>query len=250
VAHNVITGDGEPAVDNEKCEFSLPAWWTTATEFGTPKGLPIEKGARWTEISAFYERDDGVGMLEPGPTLFPQLPVAAVLPYGAGRPRNLDVAPERIEFVARAVDVVGLSAYAVARRMYSDETIPQDDGSELIVGSPLPAEKQRTYRDLRDGRERLHERGVLPWAVFDAGKLLPAWWNDKRFIAAIEAWRLDRLRANAPPLPDVAQQIRAFSRSIAATYRPLLTNVLRGVRRPDEAERVAETLANPWHPPE
>jgi len=188
-------------------------------------------GARWAELPDSTYLEDGTLCVELGPILFPQITVASAGHHGYGRPRIEESRPDRAEFVARGVDVLGMTEYELARVLYSD-------------GVPAQGAKSKVTRDLGAGRARLAADGVLPWAAFPNGPLARSeWWLEDAFAGAMDTWHREAiLHPQTPPRPLMQRTAEAL-RDLAAQYVEGISIPLPRSMR-DAALR--ELDANPW----
>jgi hypothetical protein len=125
----------------------------------------------------------------------------------------------------------------------------------------LDAAVKQAKRDIRAGRTRLHDDGVLPWAAYDAGYVESEWWKSGQLADAIQQWRAEAVTAPAPPpevpsIDPVATAERAIaplSKMLMEGLRPVADGfgeaIARGLGVPDRATRLREIERDPWHWP-
>ena len=141
---------------------------------------------RWRRVGGviIWDRDSG-------PTLLPQLQRETPAPERYGRPPLTESAPEYVEFAAWARDICGWSIRRIAPLV--------DRGP---VARSLDAAVKQAKRDIRAGRVRLCDDGVLPWAAYDAGRVEREWWASAQLVDAIQQWRVEAIRKPSQPPPE------------------------------------------------
>jgi hypothetical protein len=209
------------------------------TDIGSPAWLPMPVRALWAELPSLFNRPDRICVAEPGLWRMPELESETINHAEVfGRPSLGNSDPEAVEFAARAVDILGLSKYQLARRMFGSGSTPVDGTA-----------KARTTRYVRAGRIRLAVLGVLPWAAFpDAPP--PSWWTDPRFAQAIDEWRRQAATAPIarPDYPPTGAEIAAHKRQWLATGGYRLDRSAHWPRPPksDSDTTLAAVASDPW----
>lgn len=180
---------------------------------GCPLWIQTLEGAHWykctTTIRVGSKLVNGAGRT--APWRLPQLVTA-----NEG-PRHHVARVPRIEYVAWARDVAGRTQPQVARLLYDT------DGRYHVTDSDI----QGIRRAERDGRNRYHSLGVLPWAAFTLEemndengreRLAPdRWLHDRAFTDAMRRWQLDSIATpSAEPQPDPERARREYFRRITA----------------------------------
>lgn len=212
---------------------------------GFPVWLRLEDhpGGRWRRIG------DGVTWgSDSGPTLLPQLQRETPAPERYGRPPLALTHPEYVEFAAWARDICGWSIGRIAPLV--------DRGP---VDHPLNAAVKQAKRDIRAGRARLCDDGVLPWAAYDAGRVEREWWASGQLVDAIQRWRVEAARRPSPPPPepiiDVAAALAAYQ-TLTDGVRVMVEQVgaetiwmIAGRFREIERDRLREIEGDPWRWP-
>jgi hypothetical protein len=200
-------------------------------------------GGRWRRVGGVIIWDNASG-----PTLLPQLQCAKEpVPERFGRPPLTLTHPEYVEFAAWAHDISGDSIRRIAWLV--------DRGP---VDRPVDAAVKQAKRDIKAGRARLCEDGVLPWAAYEEGRVEREWWESGQLVDAIQRWRVEAVRKPSPPPPeplDLAFALavaRALTDAVHATVEPVsAARIWAFVDRFREIERgrVREIERYPWRWP-
>jgi hypothetical protein len=96
-----------------------------------------------------------------------------------GRPQ---AASEAAQSVALLHDAAGLAQNELVQFLYGLEPIAEQRDSTA------DAARKQIRRDLTTGRAWRCDQGVLPWAIYEHGKLPQRWWADDLFCIAIRSW--------------------------------------------------------------
>jgi hypothetical protein len=167
----------------ESDAWGAPAWL----------GLQAHPRALWYRVGGSSHDELTYGAV--GPRMLPALQRELSAGPRFGRPRLVRSEPELCELAAWLLDVCGWGTADVARRLY-----PCPHPEELSAASTV---WRRADRDARAGRRRLHDRGALPWAVFDEGQVASDWSSSAAFEDGIALWELEELtRPSAPAEPE------------------------------------------------
>jgi hypothetical protein len=231
-----MAAPSERASKGRNRRVSVP--FLQADEAGFPAWLRPEDhpGGRWRRVAGsivvpFPDAPFGIISVSGAPTRLPQLQSAIPAPERYGRPPLVEREPERVEFAARGRDLCNLS----------DRKIGQ-----LVdrIGSPEAARAQ-ARRDIRAGRARLHDDGVLPWAVYKAGCVQPEWWASEQFADAIQQWRREAaiVPSQLPEAPSINVADVAERMMVPEGFAEALA---RRVRLPYYAKQLREIERNPW----
>jgi hypothetical protein len=230
-----------------RVEAGISAPFTSASflltdELGAPAWLPVEDqpGARWRRIgiAGGSIREIVVWHIE-GPTLLPQLWREPSDPR-LGRPRLADTDPQRCEFAAWAHDVYGLTMVHIGHLLH-----PELEGYE-------EAQRKQAERDVAAGRERLHDDGVLPWAIYEEGSVAAEWPTSIRFEEGVQQWQVE---AVTKPSPRPTLRSEAVCGELLA---PLTQSLAATVQRigeasssaPDRAAQLRLLGRTPWRRPD
>lgn len=193
--------------------------------YGIPVEEPLPEGL-WTSAPNPAERLADIAVTKrlfdqsDGPRAMPQLPIK-VPRQKYGRPRLERTRPDHVQRLAWLRDLcdhpirdrrgprvnqrrAAWTHRGLARAVYGD-----DDESN----------RKQVTREINAGRRLLHDHGVLPWAIFDTGRLPPEWWLDTFFYQATKAWVARRLLNRHPD----AERLRADER----VYQAILNYILK-----------------------
>lgn len=200
--------------------------------------MPVR--ALWADVPSLFYRPDGICVGTPGPWRMPELERETTTHTEVfGRPSLENSVPEAVEFAARAVDILGLSKYQLARRMFGSRSTPVDGTA-----------KTRTTRYVQAGRTRLAVLGVLPWAAFPGAPPPSSWWTDPRFAQAIDEWRRQAAAAPIarPDYPPTGAALAAHKRQWLAlgTYRLDPSAQWPRPPRSDSDRALAAIASDPW----
>jgi hypothetical protein len=188
-----------------------------------------------------------------GVTRFPALPVVPQ-DHGSGRPGLADLDRDRVEYAAWLADVKGCNAREIARRLHG--TGRREDGptphgrARRHDRKPLVTERElkQSKRDIAAGRRSLHDHGVLPWAVYDAGSVPRRWWVDETFWQAIRAWEREAILHPQPPEePPLAVSLHRHQERLESIARLLHRAATRATSETDRQARnvlAAATMAD------
>ena len=91
--------------------------------------------------------------------------------HGFGRPRREDRDPYRCGFAAFGFGIWGVSYRTIARVAWQ---------------GPNDWKTAKLY--VRSGEKWLHGRGVMPWALWNQGKLPEDWWYRTVWIDFLGLW--------------------------------------------------------------
>jgi hypothetical protein len=166
--------------------------------YDRPPWLPTDlNGARWARCQTHVEIDgrivDGLRVADVAPELDLQGP-PGVLPQlrvpssrenrRVGRRRRAETEPELTRYLAWAKDIANstLTMPQLAKLLYDDD---HPDARTL----------KGIERALATGRQLEHDRGVLPWAAYERGRVLTQWRTDPDFIAGVHRWQAEAIRA-------------------------------------------------------
>jgi hypothetical protein len=185
-------------------------------------------------VVPFPDAPFGIISVSGAPTRVPQLQCVTPVPDRYGRPPLVECAPERVEFAARASDLCNMPDRKIGQLMHR-------------VGSPEAARAQ-ARRDIPSGRARLHDDGVLPWAVYEAGCVEPEWWASGQFADAIQQWRREAVIAPSQ-LPEAASINVADIAERMMVPEGFDEALVRSMRLPYRATRLREIERHPWRWP-
>ena len=153
--------------------------------------------------------------------------------------------PSRLLLAALLIDCAGLSLSEAIRRLYGTT---QDDRS-------WESDRARLRRDRDKGRESLHRRRVLPWALWENGTLPSDWYLTAEFAQGVHWWREDSILAPVAPEPVTLQEelrsLREPRRPRLPSWlvEPFLPKILERARLGEERELAVEELNKEprWH---
>jgi hypothetical protein len=109
----------------------------------------------------------------------------------------------------------------------ADELYGATTDETTVAAKVREADRARLRRDRDKGREFLHRRRVLPWALWEGGALPGDWCLTAEFAQGVHWWREDSILAPVAPEPVTMQQeLRRYLAPEAEERRPRLPSWL------------------------
>jgi hypothetical protein len=174
-------------------------WKWELDDSGKPKWIPAPAGASWATV---FEWDVGFGKI-----LQMSMPAFNRGALGNGNGNGNAHGNGNGN---------GNGDAATARRAAGLRDLYRCDHDYIVRHVLMPGQRHATTdrkaakRIIREGREVLHEQGVLPWAVFTPDVVLPKrWWRNDVFLVALREWQVQ-------PVYDMGQSVIGWAARAAA----------------------------------
>ena len=193
--------------------FSVPSGTPSVwdlDEFGAPCWIIDQPGAwlgAWSWIIPSHDLDYGPlagrwatpplpRVRLAGPGAMPTLRAFPLEETKHGRPTRESDRPEEVRAAAWLKDIRGVTSRGIADALGFSIRDGRVERTERIRTPDYVVKRAAEF--VKSGRRLLHREGVIPWACWDDGRLVGAWWTSVPFWASLTRWYINTITVRAP----------------------------------------------------